>query len=311
MLELGEQVGEICFGVLPFEGLSGGFPVVLKADEPLCELAKPGEVVRRENLSLDDGEVDLDLIQPTGMNGSVNENQPGELLLEAGDGSVAAVGAAVIDDPEDAPGVVVRRSGHDLLDETIEGLDTSGGLATAEDTSVMDVESGDVGPSPATVVLMLDAHRAMGSWRQGRMLAATRLNAGLLVGGDDEFIASEGLILPRSAIQIEDAVCLDSEIGVAGKDPTASIPGANGVLVEPAPDGASRDTGHQAGLTDLANDVGSAPVGQWKVKGGWQLASQRFDLNDQIRGEKPGDDPGGSARPVRRRAPRRTAFATC
>ena len=310
MFELGKQLGEIGFGVHPGKGLGGGFPVVLKFEEALGELAKAGEVVGRENFSLDDGEVDLDLIQPTGMNRSVNENQPGELLLEAEDGGVAAVGTAVIDDPEDATGFVVGRPGHDLLDEVEEGVDAGGGLATAKDPSMVDVESGEVGPGTAALVFVLDAHEAMGSRRQGRMCATTGLHAGLLIGGDDKFVAFEGFVLPRAAIQVEDAVGPDGKIGVARKDPTALIPRANGVLVEPAPDGASRDAGHQAGVADLASDVGSIPVRQWQVEGGGQLASQRFDLYDQLRGEKPGGDPGERARRGRRGAPRRTVFAT-
>jgi len=188
LLEPGEQFGEICFGVLPFEGLGGGFPVVLKIEEALGELAKPGEIVWREHLALDDGEVDLDLIEPTGMDGSVHENQPGELLLEADDGCVAAMGTAVVDDPKDASGVIVGRSGHDLLDEVKERNDAGGGLATAKDPSVMNIESGEVGPSAAAVVLVLDAHGAARGRRQSGMRAAAGLNAGLLVGRDVKFI---------------------------------------------------------------------------------------------------------------------------
>jgi len=117
--------------------------------------------------------------------------------------------------------------------------------------------------------------------------------------------------LPRSAIQIEDAVGFGGEIGIARKDPTAVVPRANGVLVEPAPDGASRDGGDQAGLTDLAGDVGGAPAGQREIEGGRQLARKSLDLNDEVRGKKPGGDPGGNARPIRRGAPRRNACATC
>jgi hypothetical protein len=38
------------------------------------------EVVRRKNLALDDREVDLDLVQPTRMDGQMNELQSGTLL---------------------------------------------------------------------------------------------------------------------------------------------------------------------------------------------------------------------------------------
>jgi hypothetical protein len=52
-------------------------------------------------------------------------------------------------------------------------------------------------------------------------------------------------------------------------------------------------------------------VGKRNAMSGWQLASQRLNLNDQFWGEKPGDDPGGNGRRGRPGDPRRSVFATC
>ena len=71
------------------------------------------------------------------------------------------------------------------------------------------------------------------------MLATTRLNARLFVSRDDEFIAFEGFSFPEARIQIQDPVSLDGEVGVAGEDPTAVVPGTNGIFMEPAPNGAA------------------------------------------------------------------------
>ncbi len=175
----------------------------------------------------------------------------------------------------------------------------------------MNVESSEVGPSSAPLILMFDAHRTFRRGGQSWMLAPTGLNAGLLVSRDDKFIAFERFAFPAAFIKIEDSVGLDSEAGVSGEDPTAVVPGANGVFMEPPPNGASGDGGNQAGIADLAGNVRSVPVGKGNAMGGGQLASQRLNLNDQFWGKKPGDDPGGSARLDRPDALRRSAFATC
>ena len=123
--------------------------------------------------------------------------------------------------------------------QTTKGCDAGGCFAAAKDTGTMNVESSDVGPRSATTVLMFDAHRALRRGGQRGMLAAPGLDAGLLVGGDDKFITFQGFIVPAALIQVQDSVGLDGEAGVPGKDPTAVVPGANGVVMEPPPNRAS------------------------------------------------------------------------
>jgi hypothetical protein len=65
--EFGEKRGEIGFSELPFEGLCGCFPVVLEVEQALRQLLQACEVIWGEDFSLDDGKIDLDLIEPTGM----------------------------------------------------------------------------------------------------------------------------------------------------------------------------------------------------------------------------------------------------
>lgn len=71
------------------------------------------------------------------------------------------------------------------------------------------------------------------------MLAPPGLNAGLLVCGDDKLITFQGFFFPGALIEVEDSAGLAGKGGISRKDPTAVVPGANGVGVEPAPDGAS------------------------------------------------------------------------
>lgn len=284
--------------------------MVLEIEKAFSEGLQPGEVVGRENLALHDGEVDLDLVKPTGMNRSVHEPQTWEPALQAADGGLTAMSRAIVDNPEHAARFVIGGAGHDLLDQTVKRGDAAAGFAAAKNPSLMDIQSGQVGPGATTLVFVFDPrHRARPRGQSG-MLAAAGLGAGFFVGGEHKFIVLEGFAIPASLIKVEQATGLADEVGVARKDPTAVVPGANGVLVQPPPDGASRDAGDQAGLTDLAPELAGAPARQGDALGGWQLTGEGLDLNDQFWGGKSGDGPDGDVLRGRPNVARRNVCAT-
>ena len=84
---LREQDGQVSAREFPREGLGRRFPVVLKIEQTFGESFQPGEIVRRKDLPLDNREVDLDLVEPTGVYRSMDEREAPELLLQAGDRS--------------------------------------------------------------------------------------------------------------------------------------------------------------------------------------------------------------------------------
>lgn len=51
----------------PLEGPSNSLVVVLEAQESVFDFRERAEVVRGEGFALDHGEVDLDLVEPTGV----------------------------------------------------------------------------------------------------------------------------------------------------------------------------------------------------------------------------------------------------
>src|SRR5260370_552503 len=110
LLEFGEQFSKIIPREVPLEGLRRCFPVVLKIEETLGNGIQIGEIVRGENLALHDREVDLHLVEPTGMDWGVNQLQSGKLDAEALHSFGTAVSGAVVDNPEHATSIVVRRS---------------------------------------------------------------------------------------------------------------------------------------------------------------------------------------------------------
>jgi len=117
------------------------------------------KIVGGENLPLNDGKIDFNLVKPTGMHRAMNEDKSGVLLLETLDGGQATMGGAVIDNPENAASVIVRRPSHHLIHEAIKRSDASASLASAEYLGAVNIKSGHVGPSSASFVFVFDFHR--------------------------------------------------------------------------------------------------------------------------------------------------------
>jgi len=128
---------------------------------------------------------------------------------------------------------------------------------------VVDIQPGDIGPGAAAEVLVLDMHRS--AWPTGLrgVFAAASLNAGLFIGGDHEFVVLQCATLPLAGIQIQHPASLHCEFRIAWKDPTAVIPGSNGVFMEPTPERTTANGSHQAALADLPHQIVGAPARKW------------------------------------------------
>ena len=94
------------------------------------------------------------------------------------------------------------------------------------------------------------------------MAAAACLNAGLLIGAEDKLVVVQRPVVPDAVIEVEDASRLGRKLGVTGENPAAMLPRADRFGVKPAPDGPAAEGRHQAGLTDLAGDLGATPARQ-------------------------------------------------
>jgi len=260
--ELDEELGEILTGELPLEGPRRSLPVILKIQEAFGDGIEMRKIVGREDLALDDGEVDFDLVEPTGMDGGMHERQAGVEMAKTLNGSGATMRRAVVHDPEDATGVVIRWSCHHLRDKPVKGGDAILRFTAAKDSGAVDVQRGDIGPGTAAEVLMLDVHGSAWTTALRGMLAATGLNAGLFIGGDHEFIILQRPVLPLTGVEIQHAPGFGGEVRVTGEDPTTVVPRPNGIFMQPTPQGAATDRGHQTALLDLLNQLAGAPAGQ-------------------------------------------------
>jgi hypothetical protein len=184
--ERDEECSEVSTGELSLKGAGGGFPVLSKIQEAFGDAIEMGKVIACKNLPLDDGELDIDLVEPTGMIRGLHQCQAGVEMVKALDGPAATIRRVIIHDPEDAAGLVIRWSGHHLLDEPVKRGDTILGFTAAKDAGPVDDQGGDIGPATAARGLVLDVHGSARPTTLGGVLAAVSLNAGLFIGGDHE-----------------------------------------------------------------------------------------------------------------------------
>src|SRR5438128_12414954 len=123
---------EIPTGESPVERDGDLLIVMLKGKQTFLDLGQRREIIGDKDLALDDREVNLDLIQPTGMQWGVHQHHRRPLGAESVGGLLAAVSRTVVHNPEDATGRGIGRLVHHLGDQAIHGPDSVFGLAAAK-----------------------------------------------------------------------------------------------------------------------------------------------------------------------------------
>ena len=88
------------------------------------------------------------------------------------------------------------------------------------------------------------------------------MDTGFFIGRKDELIILEEATIPDSFIEIQDSSGFAGKLGITRKDPRPIPPGANGIFMKPAPDGAVADGGNETGLPDLPAQIGHTPARQ-------------------------------------------------
>src|SRR6516225_10073611 len=111
--------------------------MVLKGQQTILDRVQCVKVVWCKDLSLNDREVNFDLIQPTGMDRGVNQNEMRPAGAQSFNGSLSAVRRTIIDNAKDAAGRTIRLISHDLCDEAIERGAAIGQFTSAKDLSLM------------------------------------------------------------------------------------------------------------------------------------------------------------------------------
>ena len=169
------------------------------------------------------------------------------------------------------------------------------------------VPRSEVGQRPAARVLELEQPRAPGARRDGLMLTSERLQLGLLVSADHVLVRAQPFALEGAGVEVQHPAGFGGEVGVAREDPRTGLPRLDRVLGQPAPDRRGRRLGDTA-LDHQTVQLNPRESGERQLVGARQLARDRLDLGDLLRGENDAVDPTAHSPQARPAARRRTAI---
>ena len=100
LLEFGEEYVQVTASKGPLERFGGRLIPGLEGHQVSLQIGQALEVTRRKQLALNDREVDLDLVEPTGVNRSVNKNDVGPSGSKAIGGASTTVAGAIVGNQE-------------------------------------------------------------------------------------------------------------------------------------------------------------------------------------------------------------------
>ena len=155
-LELGQEYVQVTSRKCPFERFGGPLVAGLEGHHVPLQIGPALKVARGEQFALNDREVDLDLVEPTGVNRRMNQNDVGPSGAKAIGGAPATMAGAIVCNQEHAAGRPIRLMAHDLANQAMECRDAVLALAAAEQPSSMHVPRGKIGQCAGTHVLVLN-----------------------------------------------------------------------------------------------------------------------------------------------------------
>jgi hypothetical protein len=169
----------------------------------------------------------------------------------------------------------------------------------------MDVPGGQIGQRAAAPVLEFDPCRTARRGRNRLMTACQRLQLGLLVGADDVLAGMQPAALKAPRVEVQDAPGLGLELRIARKDPRALLPRFERAVMQPAPDRRRRRLGDTP-LDHQPVQLNAREARKRPLVAGRQLARDRDDLGDLLRGENGAVDPTAACPAVPPNPPHRT-----
>src|ERR1017187_7524412 len=93
--------------------------MAFKSPECMGDLVQGFEVVGRQHLTLNDREVDFDLIEPTAVNRSMDQLKAGIPLLESLNTGRPSMGGTIVDNPKHSARLGIRRLAHHPVDQAV------------------------------------------------------------------------------------------------------------------------------------------------------------------------------------------------
>src|SRR5712691_3108745 len=202
-LKLDEQCSQFGAVKLPLKRRRVLIGKLFIQGQPEPDRFQVGHIIGCQHLPLNDREVDLDLIEPTGVDRRMDQNDTRIDLTQPLLRSGAAMRRTVVDNPEQPFAGPIRFLSQHLGDKPAKGEDTRRRFTPAHDASPAHIPGGQILQSPAPLVFVLDIGGAAWGRRQGGMAADTSLDAGFLVSTEDVVLGTKELTLPFASIQVQ------------------------------------------------------------------------------------------------------------
>jgi hypothetical protein len=127
---------------------------------------------------------------------------------------------------------------------------------------------------------------------------------------EDELVAAEFTAFPEALVQIQNASGFGPKLWVSRKYPAVVLPRADGILVQPSPDGGVTERGGQTGGADLPAAFRHAPARKGHTKAAGEFTGDGLNLYDQFWGKNPASARGAGSLPGRPSVFRRSVFAS-
>lgn len=283
----------------------------LKTKESFFERLQRFEVIGHKGLTLEDREIDFNLIQPTRMHRGMNEYEIAIAGLQPFHRTRTAMGRTIVNDQENTPCCSIGWLTHHVVNKAIKRNDAASAFAPAKQFGAMDIKGRYVGPSAATRVFMFHFHRRIRLDRIGSMTTTARLDAGFLIGRQNKLIVPKGMPIPHPFIEIQDSPGFLGKVRITGKYPGTIPPGTNGILMKPSPYSAVTDGGCESRSSNLPAKIGNTPSRKRHLMDCGQFTGQCLNLNDDLPGEKSGGVPDGVVLQAQGGVLQRNVFATC
>ena len=164
--ELGEEHVKVTTSEGPLEWPCSPLIARLEGQQAPFKVGPIGKVARSEEFALDDRKVDFDLIEPTGVDRRMDQNDIGPLGAEPVGRWLTAMGGTIVSDQEHATRRTIRLFAHDLNDEALESGDAVLALAATKKLGSLHVPRSEVGQRAGSGVFVLNIDRApRGGWQ--------------------------------------------------------------------------------------------------------------------------------------------------
>jgi hypothetical protein len=230
-----KQVGKFIAIELPRKGFWMLVAQVLVKCQPHANGIQVGEVVRREHLALDDRKVDLNLVEPTGVNRSVDQDDARINFTQTVAGRFTAMRRTVIHNPEQSFRRTVGLLRKNLIYQSAKWFDATRWFTTPHDITTPNIPHSQILQCSATLILEFDPCCAAWAGSQRGMDSDAGLDARLLIRTEDKIAAFQGFSASIPRVQVEDRPGLFHELRVSRKDPILELPGLDRVFVQYPP----------------------------------------------------------------------------